>query len=237
MSEDPDLSVLAGEYVLGTLDAVERVAFTARLDGDPDARHAVTAWERRLAPLIDRDEVVSPSAATWVRIAAAVRSAAGATSAFSGELHGGSLQALIVSRNRWRAAALASATLALVALTVVVVGSLRPEAGRNPVLVAAVTRNGEKPALLIRLDFTKRKLSVHPVAPETPSGHSLELWAVNASAAPRSLGLVGAKPSNRLMPAGTGAGTTFAVSVEPEGGSTTGGPSGPVVYAGQPVEE
>ena len=35
----------------------------------------------------------------------------------------------------------------------------------------------------------------------------------------------------------TATGATFAVSVEPPGGSTTGGPTGPVVYSGKLVRE
>ncbi len=240
MSDDfDDLDALAGEYVLGTLDVVERVAFAARLDEDPDARSAVAAWERRLASLAAAGDEVAPSAATWTRIAASLRAVAGEAvdaAKSAAWTQNGPQRAMIASRNRWRAAAAASTMLAVVALALAVAGS-HLDVGRHPILVAAVNRGGDKPALMIRVDLVTRRVTVRPVATTTPSGHSLELWAVNAPAAPRSLGLVGTTPADLTMPAGAGADTTFAVSVEPEGGSKTGKPTGPVVYAGQLVED
>jgi anti-sigma-K factor RskA len=67
----------------------------------------------------------------------------------------------------------------------------------------------------------------------------LELWSVPPQGAPRSLGLISASgttvlPRDRL-PAGLLKGGTaaLAVSVEPPGGSPTGAPTGPVVFAGK----
>jgi len=70
-------------------------------------------------------------------------------------------------------------------------------------------------------------------------GRVLELWSVPPDGAPRSLGLISADGStvlsrDRLPPTLLKGGTqALAVSVEPPGGSTTGAPTGPVVYAGQ----
>jgi anti-sigma-K factor RskA len=70
-------------------------------------------------------------------------------------------------------------------------------------------------------------------------GRVLELWSVPPDGAPRSLGLISADGSTVLsrdkLPATLLKGGTqaLAVSVEPPGGSTTGAPTGPVVYAGQ----
>jgi anti-sigma-K factor RskA len=92
------------------------------------------------------------------------------------------------------------------------------------------------------------------VGAQAPAGHSLELWYVGAGAAPKTLGLVGtdAKVLDKALgkalgmalgkelgkeqglPAEAG---TFAVSVEPAGGSPTGQPTGPVVYSGKLIRE
>jgi len=67
----------------------------------------------------------------------------------------------------------------------------------------------------------------------------LELWSVPPQGAPRSLGLISASGTTVLarerLPAGLLKGGTaaLAVSVEPPGGSPTGAPTGPVVFAGK----
>jgi anti-sigma-K factor RskA len=71
------------------------------------------------------------------------------------------------------------------------------------------------------------------------AGRVLELWSVPAQGAPRSLGLIKANGTTvlsreRLPPALLKGGTAaLAVSVEPPGGSPTGVPTGPVVFAGK----
>jgi len=63
---------------------------------------------------------------------------------------------------------------------------------------------------------------------------TLELWAVPGKGAPRSLGLISASGASVVrknkLPVGTAA---LAVSLEPPGGSTTGAPTGPVLYVGK----
>ena len=58
--EDDDL--LAAEYALGTLDAVERDAATRRRLSDPDFRaRRFSIWEQRLSPVADRVSAEAPS--------------------------------------------------------------------------------------------------------------------------------------------------------------------------------
>ena len=60
MSEDDDIDGLAAEYVLGSLDLVERSQVEARRQMDVALARAIAAWERRLAPLSDRLPGVAP---------------------------------------------------------------------------------------------------------------------------------------------------------------------------------
>uniref|UniRef100_UPI0025BF359F anti-sigma factor n=1 Tax=Aquabacterium sp. TaxID=1872578 RepID=UPI0025BF359F len=63
---------------------------------------------------------------------------------------------------------------------------------------------------------------------------ALELWAVPAQGAPRSLGLVSAQGATTVMRAQLLKETAaFAVSVEPPGGSPTGAPTGPIISVGK----
>ena len=52
-NDSADLDALAGEYVLGTLDAQQRHAVEQRLPHDANLQAAVERWEARLLPLND----------------------------------------------------------------------------------------------------------------------------------------------------------------------------------------
>src|SRR5437764_15227838 len=67
LSED-DLSALAAEYVIGTLDPDERARANALLDVDEGFRALVRAWERRLGELHLMVEPVEPDGRIWDRI-------------------------------------------------------------------------------------------------------------------------------------------------------------------------
>ncbi len=242
MTGPEDLDLLAAEYVIGTLDTEERTAFAARLRNDDEAGRAVTAWERRLAAMALRADPVVPSPDLWVRIERDLRRGDGKPLPFRvieggrrSERGGAAVTDERRSRDRWRRAALAASSVAALLLAYIVVRETT--APPDAVFVAAVTRGGDRPALLVRFDARTRQVLVHPLAAETPAGRSLELWYIGDGAAPRSMGVVRSTPARLTAPEGTtpGATTVFAVSVEPPGGSTTGSPTGPVVYSGQLV--
>jgi hypothetical protein len=69
LAED-DRSLLAGEYVLGTLDADERTRANELLDRDPQFGELVSTWERRLGELHLMVEPVEPAPEIWQRIKA-----------------------------------------------------------------------------------------------------------------------------------------------------------------------
>ena len=60
MTEEDDIDGLAGEYVLGSLDAAERRQVDVRLQTDASLAAAIAAWERDLAPLSDQQQGVTP---------------------------------------------------------------------------------------------------------------------------------------------------------------------------------
>ena len=65
---DDDLSALAAEYVLGTLEADERTRANVLLDVDHGFRGLVRVWERRFGELHLMVEPVEPDGKTWQRI-------------------------------------------------------------------------------------------------------------------------------------------------------------------------
>ncbi|MEA2903476.1 MAG: hypothetical protein QOI12_863 [Alphaproteobacteria bacterium] len=65
---DEELSPLAGEYVLGSLESEERTHANLLLDVDPGFRGMVRIWERRLGELHLMVEPVEPDGKVWERI-------------------------------------------------------------------------------------------------------------------------------------------------------------------------
>ncbi len=62
-------------------------------------------------------------------------------------------------------------------------------------------------------------------------GQDLQLWVIGESGTPAPLGLI--RSAEATLPApGVAAGMVLAVSLEPEGGSPTGLPTGPVLLTG-----
>jgi anti-sigma-K factor RskA len=239
MTTETDLK--AAEYVLGTLAADERVAFARLVADDEEARRAVAEWQNRLAPLsLTSDEVVPPPA-LWEKIESAVHGSSQASAdATSAEVVDLALAArrLQRARNGWRATAYLSGALAAgLALFVVTHEALR-RAEPNASYVAVVNRGGTLPALIVRVDLATQNISVRPIATEVPPGKSLELWYIDEGKAPRSMGLVDKTPVEAALPRGGAIEkANFAVTVEPQGGSPTGGPTGPIVYSGQLIKE
>ena len=216
---------LAAEYVLGTLRGPARRRFETLLPSHPALRAAVAAWQARLAPLSDSVPPVQPSPAAWQgieqRLFGTPAPAApapwwqrlGVWRAISGLATSAALALLVVSSQ-------APAPQA----PIVVVLASNPEAAQalNASFVASVSADG-------------RALVLKPLQPLTmAAGRALELWAVPAAGAPRSLGLVDAAGATTLVRTQLLRDTAaFAVSVEPSGGSTTGAPTGPIVSLGK----
>jgi anti-sigma-K factor RskA len=118
---------------------------------------------------------------------------------------------------------------------------VREFAPRRPseTLVAVLQKDAASPAFLVSVNVDKRTLTVRPVAAKHEAGHSHELWIVHDSlGAPRSLGVlddanVKQGPTLAAYQPAVIEQATFAVSLEPEGGSPTGAPTGPIVFAGK----
>ena len=94
------------------------------------------------------------------------------------------------------------------------------------------------------INLATGELSVRPVAAPPQAGKSYELWIIEPKlGAPRSLGVIDAASVTRgarlaAFDRAVVEDATYAVTVEPEGGSPDGKPSGPPVFVGKlvPVE-
>ncbi len=214
---DEELALLAAEYVLGTLDADAARTVAARAEHEPALRALIEDWERRLAPLSALADPVAPPPALWTRLAASIapRPSRRRTR-------------VIDSIAFWRGATAAGFALAAALAAIVF---LRSPPG---VPVAALVPPNGAPAAFIAEVQPDGRLRLIPLAPvRVAQGKALELWALPPGATrPVSLGVIPAS-GNRVAPTpSTASGTQIMVSLEPAGGSPTGLPTGPVLYAG-----
>lgn len=243
MTERDDRDMLAAEYVLGTLDAAERAGVDARRASDPALDRAIADWERRLAPLTDTIAPVEPSADFLSQIEAriAARAAIPQPAGTTSRMTSAKLVDLERRAGRWRGLALASTALA--ASLVVAIGIREMNRPALPkTFIAVMQKDDASPSFLVTVDLETKLLTVRPVAAERPSGKSYQLWMAHDSfQGPRSLGLVS---DHDLTPRATLADfdrsviekATFAVSLEPEGGSPIGKPTGPVLFHAKLVQ-
>ncbi len=136
---------------------------------------------------------------------------------------------------RWRAAALAASVIA----ALLAVGFIARETGRRSApheYVAILQKDAASPAFEVTVNLDRQELTVRPVAAQAPPGKSYELWLIDAKLGARSLGVIGDKPRGASLSAydpSVISGATYAVTVEPPGGSPTGQPSGAPVFVGK----
>jgi anti-sigma-K factor RskA len=229
MNDEDDM--LAAEFALGLLDEQEREAMRRRLDTDTALAQRVEWWRERFEPLSSQDEV-APSDALWSRIEAA--------------LPVNDNPALAEAR-RWRAAALAAMLVAaLLGTTMILRPGTTPQqaapAGAptpDPVLLASLTGDDGVVAT-IAYERAAGQITIVPdlkaADPDLRAG-APELWIIPAGGSPRSLGTIDPqRPSKVAARAGGRAlivpGATFAISLEPRGGSPSGKPTGPILGSG-----
>lgn len=230
MTISPDDDFAAAEYALGSLDASERAMLAARRLRESELDEAIRAWEERLAPLAEAAPEIEPPRDLLPAIEARIR---GASTEAPGSA---SIVTLERSIRLWRGMAIAASLFA----GVLAIGFVARETSRQSSpreYVAILQKDAASPAIEVTVNLDKQELTVRPVAAQAPPGKSYELWIIDAKlGAPRSLGLIGDTPRGASLSAydpAVVAGATYAVTVEPPGGSPTGQPSGTPVFVGK----
>ena len=233
MSEDRE--ILAAEYVVGTLDQIERAQAERLIATDSEFAAAVRAWERRLGELNAMVEPVEPPAAIWNAIRAG--------SADDGP-GGAEIIDLTAGIKRWRnatyvASALAATLLLFVAVREFYPGARPADGGR---FVAVLQRDAVSPGFLLTVDSRPNPLRC---ARSAPTGRAAAItsygWCTTISRRRARLAWSGraisppAPPCRPTIPPIINE-ATYAVSIEPPGGSPTGAPTGPVVFTGKLIE-
>ncbi|MDE5454383.1 hypothetical protein GWE18_16355 [Bradyrhizobium sp. CSA112] len=108
--------------------------------------------------------------------------------------------------------------------------------------VALLQRDGGSPAFILTVDAASKNFTVRKVGADAEPGKSFELWLISDHLPqPRSLGVIGgsdftARPVLADFDAGTINAATYAVTVEPAGGSPTGKPTSAPIFTGKLIE-
>lgn len=224
---------LAAEYVLGVLDGAERRSVERRALADPAFAAELAEWAERLGPMADSVEPAEPPAGLWSRIEADLgrMTRRPAEPGAAARPKGRRVAAI------WQWLGLAGMGLAvasLAALILVAGRDLAPPA--NGMMTATLSAEDGTPLVTVVIDTATSMATLIPVVHAEEPGRVPELWLVPpGGAAPISLGLIDMARPLHVALAGNGLGApdaALAVSMEPEGGSPTGLPTGPVVASG-----
>jgi len=223
--------------VLGTMSPRARRRFEALLRQVPALRRSVAEWESRLLPLADALPGVEPPPRIWTAIEARIH----------GRRSPARSSGIWQSLSFWRLSSIASAALA-VALIVFVSLPGRQVTEEMPGRMVVVMNDLQtrEPAMTATWEHGKRgerivRLRVMGHAEMAP-GTAWEMWMLpGGDQKPVSLGLITTHETQTMVvPASMAASLDnaagLAMSVEPAGGSPTGLPTGPVLYAGKALK-
>jgi len=229
----------AGLFVLGALNGEEMREVRREAARDPTMARAIEAWERRLAPLAALAPEVSPPEALWAQLDARVARLSGqeptVEKVYSPPQHRARSRrrtGATVSRGAltlWRATAVASMAVAAGLAGVLILRA--PDHPRVSMILPSAPGVG---GWMIQLHSNGQIEANAQGALSHTLDQDFELWALpEGSKRPLPLGLL--QQNNRtVLNAGNVPRGKFQllVSLEPKGGSPSGLPTGPVMFAG-----
>lgn len=99
-------------------------------------------------------------------------------------------------------------------------------------MIATLATAAGAPLLVATVDRSNTGVAVVPIGAVEGHGRYTELWILRAGGKPAPVGMIRGQRPQSLSVAGTRASDIFAVSLEPETGSPTGAPTGPVIATG-----
>lgn len=216
--------ILAGEYVLGVLPLEKRREVEQRIQGDRVFAQLVQRWETEFSDFNADYQDETPSAAILARIQERLFGSRAVNT--NGTLWN--------SASFWRWISVATSATAVAAVVYAAFPEQRD--GTSP-LVAELATTDSQVNLLASYDAESGRMRIVPVATGKTDEKSLELWLVMDGGKTRSLGVFQPGTNGDLvipadMRGDIKEGTTFAISVEPFGGSPTGQATGPVIAVG-----
>ncbi|WP_342594031.1 anti-sigma factor [Salinicola lusitanus] len=231
---------LAGEYVLGTLSAEQRLDVERRLQEDTKLQEAIWAWERRLQPYTAMVEPIAPSSRLWQRISRTLddRETSRSSAEERATRPGGLLNRLWHDLTLWRGVSLASIVVAIGLAAMLALGPGQTPSSRY--LVVLMTPQHTQAGWIVQASSPQR-ISLKPIGTfEVPPGKALEFWTkADDWSGPVSLGLVEPGETKQLslddLPP-LEDNQLFELTLEDDSGSPLDRPTGPIQFIGRAVE-
>lgn len=216
---------LAGEYVLGLLDAGQEAFVAARIAMDSDFAAEVEAWRLRLNPLLGPEHLAP--AHIWPKIKKALPVA--------------TLQDVGTAKlTFWRALTGISVTAAIFlgVLLLQQPAFVAPVANPTPMIAALGSADGRS-AITASYNSAQGVMLLTPVALDTGALYP-ELWIIPADGKARSLGIIkGDRPTemdvSHEMRQYMNEGALLAITPEPAQGAPGGVATGPVLASGKMI--
>jgi anti-sigma-K factor RskA len=239
MTDEDDIEGLAAEYVLGSLDTLERAEVAVRRKMNPALNAAINAWEARLGPLSDGLPGIEPPRQVFRAVMRQIQEPRRQRSETT-------------AAKRWLSFAVGASALAA-GLVAVLVWAIEtpvrmPAKFISELQKTAYPTDGAATAIVplgfeVYFDLQASTMLVRPFAVPPGSSREYQLWLIPYGSAtpPISLGVIPlAEPTTSPWPATYPprdlAHATLAVSLEPMGGSPIGIPTGPTMFVGKLVQ-
>ncbi len=224
MSELPpdvnELDVLAAEHALGVLDGPDREAADRRMLTDPAFADAVESWRAQLAAMLGGVATAEAPEGVWPKILNQIGATANVVE-----------MRLRRSLALWRGATgMAASVAAALAVALVMPKPEHP----TPVMTSQLASSSTGPIVFVAtMDPGNHRVILQPVSILATPGRAPELWLIsNGRPLPIGVATFDKPVQLRLSQSPTGS-EVLAISIEPEGGSPTGLPTGPVVATGK----
>jgi len=218
---DPEArEAMAGEYVLGTLDAATARDFESAMETDATLRESVARWEAQFAPLLALAAPEAPPPDLWSRIERTL-----------GRANMPAARPTAWHDRIWRGWAV-GATAVAAAFGVLLLTRPAPQA---PGMMTVLLTQRDQPAWIVEADRGQLRLAALNAQP-VPPDRVMQLWALPPGAtAPTSLGLIPPEGRLTVTPATIRPepGMLIEISLEPPGGSPIGRPTGPILFIGR----
>jgi anti-sigma-K factor RskA len=223
--------VAAAEYALGLTTAPDRGRVAERAARDEDFAREVAYWQWQAALMARDTESAVPPERVWRAVQERIAGARNRD-------ENASVISMVPPRRPsgvWRWATMAAsgiAAAAVIALTVVLT-SPEPE----PLIATLQSQQGLDFVLVVQPD--RNRIVARAIGNEDSQGRVPELWLLAPADKPIGIGVIGhgEQGTPLTIPARYAdqirAGARFAISLEPQGGSPTGAPTGPVIASGQ----
>ncbi|WP_075289403.1 anti-sigma factor [Pararhizobium arenae] len=228
MTFDRDnIAAVADEYVLGLLEAAEVADLEAEMERNDDLKAAVAASRERFLPLDTTVEPATTDETLWQRIERALPEQS------ASPRRNGQGPANDNNGNGWRATAIAS----LAATVLLALGLAFSLMRTVEPLVVAVLLNDAGEVQAVVEDFGNENAAIRLLADiDVPADKTIQVWTLpSKEMGPVSLGLIEGIRSTRLdgpslpLPKDN---QLYEITLEQQGGSPTGRPTGPILAKG-----